>query len=770
MTLLAPLALLVGLTALVPLILHLYQRRQRAVIEFSTNRFFTASIIRSQRRLRLRRLLLLLLRVATCIFLALALARPLTTLAGFGGRPGARDVVILLDDSLSMRARQSTRRVATGPTRFEQARQLALDALNELTAGDRAAVITFTGRTIGERTHRLEAGATSGLELSDDLLRVTREMERLQPTFAAGDAHAALDHAAMLFQEATPRNRLLLVLSDLQASDWRQMDWPQPIHPISVALVRLSRPPEDNVVADELVLSQGTAVVGQPNLLRVRLLNYRKEMRPAELILHVDGKERLRRPIELAGQSPHVEQIPLVFDRPGEHRLKLHLAARDALAADNTLYAAVRVNPRLPILLVDGQAEAPRGRSAASFLRAALRAITADDDAIQVDTIRPEALTAGALEGYHVVILSAVSELAVAQLESLEQFVQGGGGLANFLGDYADRSFYNEIMGAPTRPLGGLLPAELGTLVESQETVAPLHILAVDLDHPILQRFKGTLRSALAGVTVYRTYAVHPRDAWGLASLDQGLPLLVERSYGAGRVLLCAAAPHPRWTNLPLRRVFVPLCSRTVSYLAAGGTGWHGHLARVVGEDLDLLRGGGDVEQPVYVRRPDGARVRAAVKVVEADPVAYVPADEVQRPGFYRVEGAGAVPAAGEPRGLKPAARAVRRLAVNVPRRESSPEVLDVGAAQKLAGNWRLHVIDAGIRDAGGTREVVAGRRAGGLLIGAGWLSRGVWDTLLWTVFVLVLAEPLIASQAGRFRRNAGAGPRAGRRLPGRAA
>lgn len=787
MTLLSPLALLLGVTALVPLILHLYQRRQRAVIEFSTNRFFTTSIVRSQRRLRLRRLLLLLLRIATCVLLALALAHPLTTIAGFGGRAGTRDVVIVLDDSLSMQARPSARDSATPEsTCFDQARQMAIDALGELAAGDRAAVITFTGRTIGQQTR-------AGLELSEDLLNLADEVGRLRPTFAGGDALNALDHAAKLFAESTPRHRLLLVLSDLQAGDWREMDWPQPIHQVSTALARVSGPPEDNVVIDQMELSEGTAVVGQPSLLRVRLLNHRKETTPAELILHVNDKERLRRPIELPGQCPHVERIPLVFDQAGEHRLKVQVASRDALAADNTLYATLRVSPQLPVLLIDGQnggagADTGRpGRSAAAYLRAALQAVSPETGAPVADqwslsTIRPDVLTPATLEGYRVAILSEVKALSVAQVETLERFVRDGGGLAIFLGDYADRAFYNDLMAAPSRPLGGLLPAELQALVDSRDTLEPLHILAADLDHPILQRFKGTLRSALAGVLVYRAYAVRPRDAWVLASLDQDLPLLLERSYGAGRVLLCTTAPHPRWTNLPLRRAFVPLCSRTVSYLAAPATGL-GPRGHFVGEDLELLcnepvppaSGAApapsqwNADQPLYVSRPDGARLRAALRVDRADLIPYIPAAEVEQPGFYSLDPAAA--------GLDAAHVAVDTssatgesaahcLAVNVPRCESSPDSLDLDAAKKLSRNWHLHLVDTAAEarmQATDPTPTDATRAA--TLVNAGWLSRGIWDALLWTVFVLVLAEPLIANTIIRFRRNVAAGPRTGRPL-----
>lgn len=729
MTLLSPLALLVGLTALVPLALHLYQQRRRTVIEFSSNRFFTASIIRSQRRRRLRRLILLIVRMAACIFLALALARPLMALAGFGGGAGTRDVVILLDDSLSMQAGEEPGRSAASSNRFEHARALATGVLSELRAGDRAAVVTFTGRAIGDETRR-------GLELSEDLLRLAGEVEQLRPTFAAGDAHAALDRAAKLFGDPAPRHRLLLVLTDLQAADWRQIEWPQAAHPIPAAIVCLTPPPKNNVALDHMTLGQGNAAVGQPNLLRVRLVNYRPEAAPAELVLRVDGQERLRRPIELPGRSPHVERIPLTFEQAGEHELELHVNCRDALAADNTLYAGVRVHAKLPILLVDGRAEVERGRSAAFFLRAALRAVSEEGQGVHVETIRPADLNAASLAGYRVTILSAVRELSVTQVEQLERFVQAGGGLAIFLDESANRSFYNETLGAASRPLGGLLPAEVRGLVETGQTLEPLHVLAAELDHPALQRFKGTLRSALAGISVYRAYAVAPRDAWVLATLDEGLPLLVERSYGQGRVMLCTTAPRPRWTNLPLRRVFVPLCSRLMSHLAGGGAAAGEHY---VGTDLELLRGGWDTGQPVYLRRPDGARLRAAVTVEGADPVAYVPGSEVQRPGVYRLELPPGAPAAGAARTL---------LAVNAPRSESSPAVLDVEHAAALAGNWRLSTIKA--EDVLNGTDVAAG---GTSLLTGGWLSRGVWDALLWTVFALLLVEPLLANRIGRWRR-----------------
>jgi len=723
MTLLSPLALLFGVTALVPLILHLYQRRRRTVIEFSTNRFFTKTIIRSQRRLRLRRLLLLLLRMATCVLLALALARPIVHLMGWG-HGGSRDLVILLDDSLSMQAVDGALvDPGGGESRFVQARRIALDVLAELSAGDRAAIVTFAGRDIGERVRE-------GVTLTGDVLGLAGELRQLRPTAAAGDAHAALARAAKALEGPGGRQRLLLLLSDLQETDWQQCEWPQPAEPVEVAVVTLRPPTNRNVAADQMVLSEGTAVAGQPNLLRVRLVNYGPETTNAQMVLRVDGVEHGRWPVELPGRGPHVERIPLILTEPGVHRLRLDIETRDGMAEDNTLFAALTVSPQISVLVVDGESHARGHQSAAFYLQAALRSIGADGDGVVIDTVSPGDLPAVAMDGYRVVVLSGVDELPLQQVERFESLVQEGGGLAVFLGEGADREFYNGLLGGKTRPLGGLLPAELRDVLSTEGAAHPLHLAAADLDHPMFQRFKGSLRGALGGISVYRAHATVPREAWIVAQLDQGLPLIVERSYGQGRVMLWTVPPHPSWTNLPLRRTFLPLVSRMTSYLAGGGARAAQHA---VGQRLVLLRGGWDLDQPVRVRRPDGTRVRAAVKVIGAEPVAALPAVLVDQAGFYELD----VQLDGH--SGKPGRNV---FAVNAPRSESVPYTVDLDAAKDLTGRWQVAVVEDREMADGALTAMLTGSLAG----------RSIWDALLWTVLALAILEPLLANRIRRAR------------------
>jgi hypothetical protein len=725
MTLLAPLALLLGVSALVPLILHLYQRRNRTVIQFSTNRFFTQALVRAQRRLQLQRLLLLLLRMGACLLLALALSQPIWQRGLGAGAAGQRDLVIVLDDSLSMQATDPT--VAGAPPRFDRARALAVSAVQGLASGDRAAVITFTGRQIGNTTR-------AGVEPTEDRQRVVDELTRLQPTAAAGDAATALTTVARVLGPAERRSPLVLVLSDFQEGDWPRGGWPQPTHAVPIGVVSVGPPPTANIVVERAAVQPTAVLAGQPSVLGVQLANHGPQAVDTELVVRVDEQERLRRPVRLPGRGAELERVPLTFDRPGLYRLSIAAGGRDALPADNQLVATILVHAAVPILLVDGDAggDTAAGRSAAYYVRAALRAVSTDAAGLPLLTIRPEDFAQADLSRYRVVVLSNVPRLSVDDLARLEAHVQSGAGLLVLLGDRVDPTFYNTLMASPSRSLGGLMPGELHSQLGGGTGALPLHILAADLQHPVLAEFAGSLRGGLADVTLYKAHVVKPRNAWVLATLDQEAPFILERAYGQGRVLVFTAPPQPTWTDLPLRGAFLPLLTRTMSYLAGAA----GALPVTdVGQELELLRGGWNPDTPLYVLKPDGTRALAETRAVGGAPQELLPAATVDEPGFYQLD---------VPQGTDlDAAHRVR--AVNTARRESDPGALDLAAAQTSAGAWRLTTL---------TPDAATDTSAVWLdpLLSAGGGGRAIWNTLLWTVLVLLLVEPLIANRRARQR------------------
>ena len=102
MSFLAPLYLLLGLGAAVPLLLHLLRRNIATRVDFPAARYLLRAEQEHSRSLRVRNLLLMLLRVLLVLALTLAASRPF--LAGVGVGHGPTAVAILLDNSLSTTA------------------------------------------------------------------------------------------------------------------------------------------------------------------------------------------------------------------------------------------------------------------------------------------------------------------------------------------------------------------------------------------------------------------------------------------------------------------------------------------------------------------------------------------------------------------------------------------------------------------------------------------------------------------------------------------
>ena len=349
MMFLAPFFLLFGLTASVPFVLHLYRHRQRVVMAFSTSRFFTQAIIRAQRRLRLKRIWLLILRMAACILIALALSRPMLHGLGITSGAGHRDLVVILDDSLSMQAAD-----APHPSRFDRAKQQAVQLLQGLSGGNRAAVITTTGRSLGEG-------------LSGDPAQLLDKLDPLTATQGAGDADAALAAAANLFDSSWHRRRLVVLASDLQASDFTGQQVAAAARPLDIVLDKVGDPPQHDVTVETLTLSPENLVVGQPAAATVRIINHGPETREVTLTLSVNGAAQSRRKVRIFGGADDLQTIPLEFDSPGSQRVLAAIDAHDELAADESFQATAQVRPQLPVLLIDGRGSAADRRSSAAF-------------------------------------------------------------------------------------------------------------------------------------------------------------------------------------------------------------------------------------------------------------------------------------------------------------------------------------------------------------------------------------------------------------------
>ncbi|MGE3314093.1 MAG: VWA domain-containing protein, partial [Planctomycetaceae bacterium] len=160
--------------AAAPVIIHLMNRRRRDVIKWGAMQLLLDSTPRKRRIWQIDDLLLMIVRALAVAAIVFAFSRPQLRSGILSGKAPGRDVIIVVDSSLS------TGRLVGGVPVFDEIRTRALELVNQLDQSDRvrlmigAAVPTWV--SFGESD-----GASATKEMVAD------RIAELKPTLATAD-------------------------------------------------------------------------------------------------------------------------------------------------------------------------------------------------------------------------------------------------------------------------------------------------------------------------------------------------------------------------------------------------------------------------------------------------------------------------------------------------------------------------------------------------------------------------------------------------------
>ena len=330
---------------------------------------------------------------------------------------------------------------------------------------------------------------------------------------------------------------------------------------------------------------------------------------------------------------------------PGTHRVEVEVlpGSADRLPADNLRFLALYVYDQVRVLVVDGDPRPGPYESESDFLRLALSPVDLDqpDAPFLVDT---EVRTLEEMEGvrladYQVVVLANVAGVSPAMAARLARFVGDGGGLIIFLGDQVDLRDYNDVLYAGGR---GLLPARLTGLVGNPaDERRAFGLITANLSHYLVNHY-GPTDPTLSRVRVRAAIAADTSgvsDAEVVLRYTSGLPCVVTRPVGLGRVILVTTSADPDWANLPGTNALLPLLQRSLNYLVYG--------QHAPGR-LNLPRG-----RPFrFTLRPEEASLPVTITDPEGSPRSFpgspgrrlVEWTDTWRAGFYRMDLGGPAP------------------------------------------------------------------------------------------------------------------------------
>lgn len=562
---LSPLFLVGLLAAAVPIVLHLFRRQADTVVPFSAVHFLRRVPVEQARRRRVREMLLLALRTAALVLLALSFARPY--LVDSAAAADAPVTIIAMDASLSV----------STPAQVSRARTLAAQSLDETSGGSLVALLRFDERaevvvppTIDRSAVRSAIGAVS--------------------PGAGGTRYGAALAGAV--DVAAGRPARLIVISDLQQAGWDRIGATVVRPDLEVVAHEVGDPPVNLAVVEASRTPEGAMGV---------VRNGGGTRRSVPVRLDIDGRT-------LATESVVVEPgqtatVRFTAPLPVTGVLTLRLDDEEGYAADNARFIVLDPPVRPRVLAVTGAGSA---NEAFYFERAIAAAEGAEG--LAVDRVGMERLVAGpdVLAGYAAVVLFASSGLDRRTADALGRAASEGAGMLFVAGPALD-----------LEQLASQLPPALGVRAgRAQELETPVSFAPVDVRHPVFRPFAPD--GGLLGSVAFRriTRVQLPSDAVVLAQFANGAPALVEVPGMRGRLLLFASDFANRGNDFARHPAFVPFAHEIVRYLAA---------TRAVERDVHVgaLAGpGGQTPGVVEVPVPATSRSAAAVRrvAVNVDP------------------------------------------------------------------------------------------------------------------------------------------------------
>jgi len=534
---------------LVPLLIHLFQRRRALRMDFPSLRFLRELNQRQMRRLSLRRILLLVVRMLLVALVAFALARPTLKggLAEAFPEDAPRSVALLVDRSGSMSLR--TEAGTLQRRALERARELLdrMDSSDEL---------------------RLYAMEERAFDLGGGL--ITPDMgRRLLDRWEAGEGptglRASLAEAMEALAERPHPLREIFLISDFAEGGLDSARLPD--------------------AGDLRVYALPVQASGTGN---GALLGIQRPQRPVlagrsfEMGLDAGGDaQEFSADLELNGQHRGSVGVDVGGNGRGRASLRLNLEGagriegwwrkpHDRYEPDDVLPFVLSVEPRLQALLLAppepgdlsdllGRAMDPyRGRGASRL-------------AFDLRSLNVERLSAAELEGAHLVLLAGGAGLDGDRAEALAGYVKRGGGLLIFPDPPGAAMLARQLLPR----LGG--PRALESYGDEV-----LHLGEYDREHPIFAELGDAQLRVLRDQAFYRAYRCDPGPWAAPLRFEGGAPALLAWDLEAGRVRLALFDAATEGGELPWSSMFLPL----VQEMAQEAAGAQQPVLLSVGDEL----------------------------------------------------------------------------------------------------------------------------------------------------------------------------------------
>jgi hypothetical protein len=574
------------LAALIPVLLHLIARRRAQVHDFAAIEFILGSNKRIARRLKVRQWLLMAARMLLIGGLAFAFAKPyrITSEQGLPATTAPTSVVLVIDSSFSMGIAHD------GESLLERAKERALAILGELRNESDIAIVDagYPARALTPR-------------LSFDRQITKTVINNIEQHTGRADMQAGLRLAEQMLSGSTKLRREVVILTDLQASEWADLIQPWSLErapEITVVDVR-DGTQSWNLAITDVTVEPGSTPNAHAVHVTVSVLNDSPRRVDGVVTVRI-GDKAAKGVLKMEAHQTTRKEFTIQLPEGAPNHGIAEISA-DLLPEDNRFSFVVQSQRQTQVLIINGAARSVPYLDETFFLRAALQPDSDAHTRINTSTVKPDEFTPAQLIYVDTVILANVAELDEPQSQALLRWVRSGGGLLLTAGD-------NTAKDGAKDTLRSLYPLPVRGIRSVRER--PVFWTSVDGSHPALSPFAALSSASLYSAETHQ-YVLLDTAPWPetsvLSRFTDGAPALVERRLDDGVLMMLTTSIDRDWNSLPFKTSYLPLVQQLVLYLAGRLESPRPHSIHV--DEVRTVPLERDVDS-VQIHTPDNRTVR----------------------------------------------------------------------------------------------------------------------------------------------------------------
>ncbi len=599
--------ILYGITlAGIPILIHLFTRRKRETIYFSSLRFLKILESKRIKKLKLQQIILLILRTLAIILLIFAFSRPALKEISSGqvGNHIKTSAVIILDNSLSSMAGKGNEQL------FDKIKNSSVDILDSFQENDQ---IYFVSTLESERLK--EMNPVFNKNKSKLLIKDS------EPSYFSADLSGIIKDAEQVLANSKNYNKEIYICSDLQNKAFKNVDKTsiEITGQVKKIILTDSQFKKDNICVKNIKIRNQIYKKNKEIQIEAIISNFGgKAVEDLIVNLYLEERRTSQRTVNIGKRSSEIVNFTVLPEKPGFISGFIEIE-NDLLEEDNRRYFDLFIPETIRTLIVSDKDDSD------NFIKLALNPLKSDSSFIETVSIKPALFSTMEIENYDIIIFDNVKN--ISDIYRLKNLLNSGKSLIIFPGNKTDIDYYNKLIAGEFN---------LPKIISVRDTVdyekGFVSFGRIDFEHPVFSGMFEEDKKPAESPHFYNFFTIEKKPECNvIIEFSDGNPFLGECSFNAGKIMMFASSADLFWSDFPYNGIFAPILNQIVFYLS--NETYLGKNSILIGDEFSFLTrykaGKFDIE------KPDGSMEKAEIKIQSENYL--IKFANTDRPGIYKL-------------------------------------------------------------------------------------------------------------------------------------